>query len=134
MHRYEIGQFVKVKGDMISSRHRERIGFVLDVRSWNRGAVQMEKYIVCFADQQEEFWGVQLEFPSFSIGDLVRVSPTLGSDCAAGMLGRVVAVEDRQANANHITEYAVEFNGAIRRQFLAFQLTPFSQAAQAKAS
>jgi hypothetical protein len=62
----EKGQIVRVR-DVIWSRWAGQIGIVVQVKPNERGKRVLDKYVVRFADNdQEEFWGIQLEmdFPN----------------------------------------------------------------------
>jgi len=60
------GQSVRVR-DVIWSRWAGQTGIIVDVKLNQRGKRVLDKYVVRFADNdQEEFWGIQLEmdFPN----------------------------------------------------------------------
>lgn len=62
----EKGQTVRVR-DVIWSRWAGKIGIIVEIRPNQRGKRVLDKYVVRFADNdQEEFWGIQLEmdFPN----------------------------------------------------------------------
>jgi hypothetical protein len=59
--RYEKGQLVRIRS-LLRNRRAGQSGFVIQVKPDKRGERVLDKYIVQFADNdQEEFWGIQLE-------------------------------------------------------------------------
>jgi hypothetical protein len=57
----EKGQVVRVR-DVIWSRWAGQSGVIVEVKPDKRGKRILDKYVVQFADNdQEEFWGIQLE-------------------------------------------------------------------------
>jgi hypothetical protein len=59
--RYEKGQLVRVR-PLLRNPRLGQSGIVVEVKPDKRGERVLDKYIVQFADNdQEEFWGIQLE-------------------------------------------------------------------------
>lgn len=59
--RYEKGQAVRVR-PLVCNRHMRETGIVVDVRLDKNGERALDKYVVQFADKdQDEFWSIQLE-------------------------------------------------------------------------
>jgi hypothetical protein len=57
----EKGQIVRVR-DVIWSPWAGQTGIIVELRPNERGKHVLDKYVVRFADNdQEEFWGIQLE-------------------------------------------------------------------------
>lgn len=58
---FEKGGLVRVR-PVVSNRHRGEVGVVMHAKLDQHGVRVLDKYIVQFADNdQEEFWGIQLE-------------------------------------------------------------------------
>jgi hypothetical protein len=61
--RYEKGQAVRVRF-LSCNRHMGESGVVVHVRLDKSGERALDKYVVLFADKdQDEFWSIQLEMP-----------------------------------------------------------------------
>lgn len=61
LQRYEQGQIVRIR-PLICNRHMGESGVVVQVRPDKSGERALDKYVVQFADNdQDEFWGIQLE-------------------------------------------------------------------------
>ena len=57
----EKGQMVRIR-DVIWSRWAGQTGIIVEVKPNQRGKRVLDKYVIRFADNdQEEFWGIQLE-------------------------------------------------------------------------
>jgi hypothetical protein len=59
--RYQKGQAVRVR-PLVCNRHMQETGIVVHVRLDKHGERALDKYVVQFADKdQDEFWSIQLE-------------------------------------------------------------------------
>ena len=59
--RYEKGQAVRVR-PLVCNRHMRETGIIVHVRLDKNGERALDKYVVQFADKdQDEFWSIQLE-------------------------------------------------------------------------
>jgi hypothetical protein len=116
----EKGQLVTIR-DSMPARHDGRLGQVREVLIPSDSAAS-NRYLVSFSDiEQEEFSETQVMPLAFSLGDRVRVSPMLASDCS-GLVGTIVSIDQIHVGPSVAIEYTVEFCGSVRRCFMAFHL------------
>jgi hypothetical protein len=103
------------------ARHAGRLGQVREVLIPTDSTASY-RYLVSFSDlEQEEFSERQVMPLPFRLGDRVRVSAMLASDCS-GLVGTIVSIDQIQVGSSVAIEYTVEFYGSVRRCFMAFHL------------